>query len=533
MPRSFWSSISLRLSTALNKKRIGEYIKALKPSASFFARGSVIRKYTVASSILDLCLRIVPWCISMHINHRITILWILNYHFFHSFCPFGTFLNLNFYFLYHAYSDCLCVCKSFYIFNICQLIEIVNWGKICNIHINVNGRAVLASLQKIIRHLLVSSSAISFMKYIQLWIFLIIIISLVWLGHIGTYYAIKSSFMLSLWQEQTLAWILAWLSVSFIVMSMIVKYVYHPIVSAVYTISAVRLGTVYRLFCAGVVIYILTWVNNLSWWVIPVAEIGKILLVIALWVSAYGVRNSNQTKIVNYTVPMENLPTSWEGKKIAMIADTHVWAVRNIWLLHRIRPQIEWQWVELLLVAGDFYDGVKWNDNALALALADIRTPYGIYFAPGNHEEYNNLNRYLENLMQAWIHVLNNQVLTVDGIQIIGVDYSSTHSTTGFISIMDKLTRDRSQPSILIKHIPSHVEIVDQFGIDLQAAWHVHQWQVWPGYWFARRVFGAFSYGLNQIGQSRVITTSGVGTRWPPQRVGTQSEIIIITLTKK
>ena len=216
-----------------------------------------------------------------------------------------------------------------------------------------------------------------------------------------------------------------------------------------------------------------------------------------------------------------------------MIADTHVWVVRNIWLLHRIRPLIEWEWVQMLLVAWDFYDWVADNNIQLAQALAQIQTPYGTYFAPGNHEEYNNLNNYLTGLSQAWIHVLNNTVETIDGLQIIWVDYSSTLDAVWFIQWLNKITRNSSQPTILIKHIPSHVEVVDQIGIDLQVAWHVHQWQVWPWYLFARKVFGVFAYWLNRIGQSWIITTSGVGTRWPPQRVGTQSEIIIITLIKK
>jgi predicted MPP superfamily phosphohydrolase len=57
--------------------------------------------------------------------------------------------------------------------------------------------------------------------------------------------------------------------------------------------------------------------------------------------------------------------------------------------------------VELLLVAGDFYDGVAGNDAQLAQALAQIQTPHGTYFAPGNHEEYNDLHHYLDHLTQA------------------------------------------------------------------------------------------------------------------------------------
>gem|GEM_PF-6951448 len=46
------------------------------------------------------------------------------------------------------------------------------------------------------------------MKYIQLIIFLLIITSIVGIGHIVIYYALKVSVALTLKQEQLLAWIL-------------------------------------------------------------------------------------------------------------------------------------------------------------------------------------------------------------------------------------------------------------------------------------------------------------------------------------
>ena len=55
----------------------------------------------------------------------------------------------------------------------------------------------------------------------------------------------------------------------------------------------------------------------------------------------------------------------------------------------------------MLLVSGDLRDGHKANDQELAQALAAIKTTHGIYFAPGNHEEYGNLNNYLAHLTQA------------------------------------------------------------------------------------------------------------------------------------
>lgn len=371
------------------------------------------------------------------------------------------------------------------------------------------------------------------MKYVQIILILLLVVSMLWWWHVAVYYAIKSSIQLTLVQSQWLSWWLVWLTVSFVVMSMIVNTIYSQLWSRLYTASAVWLGTLYWLVIVSIIIVVLIWLNKLLWWILPIAIIGKLLLVIAVGISIYGVRNSAQTKIVSYTVAINNLPSSWEGRKIAMIADTHVWAIRNIWLLRRIRLQIEAQWVKMLLVAGDYWDGPKANDEELAQALWDITTTFGTFFAPGNHEEYWNLNNYIDYLTQAWVRVLNNQITIVDWLQIIGVNYSDTGTASWFAQTLAAININSSQPSILIKHVPNHLQVVDEYGIDLQVAWHVHQWQVRPWYRFARRVFGIFSYGLNQIGQSWIITSSGVGTWWPPQRVGTHSEIIVITLIKK
>ena len=362
---------------------------------------------------------------------------------------------------------------------------------------------------------------------------LILIIAVIWLWHIGIYHASTSLLTLNDSQLIAFTWILCMASLSFVIMSIIVNLVYTKIWSRLYTASAVWMGTRYWLCIASAITLVLISINTRLGWNIPVMIVGRFLMLLALCISAYGIWNGNQTKIVHYTVPMRNLPDQREGRKIAMIADTHVWVVRNVWLLHRIRPQIEAEWVEMLLVAGDYWDGPKANDVELAQALAEIKTPHGTYFAPGNHESYGGTNRYLKTLEQAWIHTLNDKVVDIDGLQIIGVDYSYTITQDVFATTLDTLTRDRSQPSILIKHIPSHVDVVNEFGIDLQVAWHVHQWQVRPWSIPARWVYGPFAYGLNQIGRSWIITTSGVGTRWPPQRVGTQSEIVIITLVKK
>ena len=77
--------------------------------------------------------------------------------------------------------------------------------------------------------------------------------------------------------------------------------------------------------------------------------------------------------------------------------------------------------------------------------------------------------------------------------------------------------------------MPSRLPIVEQAGISLQLSGHTHSGQLFPFTWFTRYAFGRFIYGLQHFGSLQVYTSSGAGTWGPPMRVGTQSEIALLT----
>ncbi len=53
---------------------------------------------------------------------------------------------------------------------------------------------------------------------------------------------------------------------------------------------------------------------------------------------------------------------------------------------------------------------------------------------------------------------------------------------------------------------------------------------MWPMNIFNSLVYKGFDYGLHQMGDYAIYTTSGVGTWGPPMRLGTTPEIVIITV---
>lgn len=368
------------------------------------------------------------------------------------------------------------------------------------------------------------------MSLLPIVVIMSILEGLILLGHIVFYqvftfvYNISGKWKIFSW------WVFAFLSVSFIATSLISSITYLPWMRPLYTFSAIWLGTLLWLFAASVAISVLLPFRNL----LPLTTISSILFGLAILVSVYGLFHSEQVKITSYSVELPNLTATWENKKIALVADTHLGYVRGSAFAEKVGKLINAQAPEMVLVAGDFYDGPPVQFTELAKAFANVvSAPKGIFYANGNHEEFSNNDKYTKALKEAGITVLKNSVKTIDDLQIAGIDYNNTTSDEKTKTVLAGLPLDPTLPSILIKHAPTGIPAVAEKGFDLQVSGHTHTGQVWPGPILTRKIFGKYFYGHNIAGSLQVITTSGAGTWGPPQRIGTDAEIVIITLTAK
>ena len=320
---------------------------------------------------------------------------------------------------------------------------------------------------------------------------------------------------------------------SFVTMMIVTQIWYSKIFSFLYEISAVWLGTVYFLFIASVIFLIFcTLIPVFHIPTIVVRITGLILLLAGLGVSIYGVIHSYNLKVTEYTVKINNLPDEWNNKKIVMFADTHFGNIRNINFGEKLVEKINEQNPDLVLIAGDYYDGPHINDSEIANLMSNVHSQHGVVFAPGNHEEYGNSGEFSKSLTDAGVIVLSNKITTIDGLEIAGVDYATGSSKKLLSSVLDGMNLSENIPKILIKHAPNNLSIVSLKNFDLVVSGHVHQGQVWPGPFITKKIFKEFFYGFNYLNKTAVITTSGAGTWGPPQRVGTNGEIVIIHLEK-
>lgn len=373
------------------------------------------------------------------------------------------------------------------------------------------------------------------MKNILPVIFIITFITfLVGLGHFVIYKSFLAIFDITVFRVvNILRLFFIFGSLSFVIMTILSNYFYNKVFSFLYEISAMWLGTVYFLFIASV-IFMIVWGIG-SFFNMPnmiIRFIGMVLFLVGLSVSIYGIIHTYNLKITNYTVKVNNLPDYWNNKKIVMFADTHFGNIRNVRFGKRLVEKINDIDPELVLIAGDYYDGPPINDSEVADILKGIQSKKGIVFAPGNHEEYGDSKKFSESLERAGVLVLSDSATTIDGMQIVGVDYATGSNKDILDSVIDNMNLSKEFPKILIKHAPNNLSVASNQDFDLVVSGHVHQGQVWPGPWITRKIFKEFSYGLNYFDKTAVITTSGAGTWGPPQRVGTNSEIVVIKLIK-
>ncbi len=327
----------------------------------------------------------------------------------------------------------------------------------------------------------------------------------------------------------TVGGMLGLLSATFILSTFLGTKYYNAWTRAYYKISAVWMGTLVYLFIAASVYALAVFVvGSLVPWV------GWVCMAMALLVSVYGYAHARTIAIREMSVALANLPQAWEGRRVVFISDVHLGQIYGEQRLQRIVEAINSRSHDMVLIGGDLFDGTTAPDlRQLAAPLAGLKAPLGTYFITGNHEEYGDVAAFMEAVHAAGVRVLVDELVEIDGVQLIGVDYKNTANKDEFAAILAALPIAPEKPSILVRHEPKDLEVGRDAGISLQLSGHTHLGQQWPFMYITQLTYKGFAYGLKRLGAMQVYTSSGVGTWGPPMRVGTQSEVVGITLSNK
>jgi len=359
--------------------------------------------------------------------------------------------------------------------------------------------------------------------------FIAVVQTILFLGHLVVYET-----WILLWgtpSEPALTWlrvVLAVLSISFVTTSALAFRFSNVVVRALYRIAAAWLGFLNFLVCVSFIAWIAYGIGWLAGWKSGGPVIVATLFALAMLVGIYGMANASRVRVRRVSVDLPNLPASWRERTAAFISDLHLGHIRNVRFSNRLVQRLASLGPDIIFIGGDLYDGTHVDAKRVVEPWSRQPSPLGTYLIAGNHEMFAG-RASLKAAESAGIRVLNDEKVVVDGMQIVGVDYHASTSANRLALMLHQMNIDPKSASILLSHSPHRLAVAEQAGISLQLSGHTHRGQILPVRWIVERIFGDYAYGLHPFGKMMVYTSSGVGTWGPPMRVGTQSEIVLIS----
>lgn len=307
----------------------------------------------------------------------------------------------------------------------------------------------------------------------------------------------------------------------------------HPALKFVYAITSAWVGALNFAFFAAVSCWIVEGAAWLSACPLQRFQVAAILFGVALLATVYGLINASCLRVSRIKVQLPNLPEAWQGRTAALVTDLHLGPLSGQAFLRRVIARLRSLKPDAVFISGDMFDGPTIGLDQLVAPWREYSTSRGIYYVTGNHDEFAERSIYLDAVGRVGIQILNNQKITLDGLQIVGVHDSEAGNPSELRSILHQVQIDQMQSSILLAHRPVNLSVVEEEGVSLQLSGHTHGGQIWPWNLLVSRIYGRFGHGLSRLGKLQVYTSYGVGTWGPPLRVGTKSEIVLIQFENK
>ena len=259
-----------------------------------------------------------------------------------------------------------------------------------------------------------------------------------------------------------------------------------------------------------------------------------VVVLAALGATAYGLGEAAQPSVTAVTVRDADLPTEFDGLRVALVTDLHVGPVRDAGFTRRVVDQVNAQRPDVVVLAGDLIDGKVAQVSEALAPLAGLEAPLGVFAVSGNHE-------FISQEADAWMD--HWETLGIDVLRNENATLTRGSATISMAGIHDETGRGPDAPNIdaalrgvaadtftvLAAHQPKAAESARGKGVDLQLSGHTHGGQLWP-FCYAVLLQQPVIDGLGTVGDVPVLTSRGAGAWGPPVRVLAPPEIPVITL---
>lgn len=284
---------------------------------------------------------------------------------------------------------------------------------------------------------------------------------------------------------------------------------------------------------------------------------GTFIAVIFFLIIVHGIFiGRTNYKVEHVTLTFKELPKSFDGLKIALIADMHLGSFgdsmdvrKGIDLMMNEKPDI-------IFIAGDLVNNESEEVEVMMCELTRMHTPLGMYSILGNHDvgdyrrwktiEEKNTNLELLKTLEkkAGFTLLIDENFIIkkgnDSIAIIGVNSWGMPPFKSYGNLDKAMNGVNDVPfKILLTHSPVHWDkkVAGKDNIQLSLSGHTHAMQFGINccgiFWSPLKWMYPHWAGLYNEGEQYLYVSRGFGYIGFPGRIGMTPEITIIELKKK
>lgn len=278
-------------------------------------------------------------------------------------------------------------------------------------------------------------------------------------------------------------------------------------------------------------------------WTLPVVadEIRYVLGILALSLAAYGVSQAIRIPPVNnIEVEIRDLPIAFDGYRCLQLTDLHISRLFTVAWTREVVTRSNALEVDLIVITGDFIDGVLDERREDVAPLSDLHARDGVLAIPGNHEYYFGYQSWMEHDAELGIRMLLNEhvvirrgdrevvVAGVTDLAAVGGEYPAPDLDAAL------LNAPSGAPVILLAHQPRMARRAAKAGVVLQLSGHTHGGMVRGLDFLVARGNDGYVSGKYQVGSMQLYVNNGTGL-WPgfALRLGVPSELTVITLRAK
>ena len=233
------------------------------------------------------------------------------------------------------------------------------------------------------------------------------------------------------------------------------------------------------------------------------------------------------------SIKIANLPAELEGFTIAQLSDLHVGPTIRAPYVEKVVQRTNALKPHLITMTGDIGDGPVRVYRADAQELKGLRAEHGVIYVSGNHEHYWGVQDWMGLMTEMGFTVLSNSVKVIhhqgNTLAVAGLPDPVSKLTPALEAMASEIKS--ANVKLLLSHRPNPARAASKLGFDLQLSGHTHGGQFFPWTLVVRFVH-EFHKGLDRVGEMWIYVNVGTGSWGPFLRLGSTSEITLLTLTK-